>query len=166
MTRGRASIRPRLFSRGNICLDIWTGFQEIASIRPRLFSRGNRKTSNCRSAYSNGFNSATTFQPWKPEIVNEYHLNELGFNSATTFQPWKQSPAPGHENNGKEELQFGHDFSAVETSIVEGRLDNLREGFNSATTFQPWKLLSSGLPFPESLLLQFGHDFSAVETSS
>ncbi len=38
-----ASIRPRLFSRGNDDNETDDGGSDWASIRPRLFSRGNQK---------------------------------------------------------------------------------------------------------------------------
>ncbi len=35
------------------------------------------------------FNSATTFQPWKPVFKGAIICPITRFNSATTFQPWK-----------------------------------------------------------------------------
>ncbi len=85
-----ASIRPRLFSRGNDQSNRFDQRKGIASIRPRLFSRGNTQIITILTLVQAGFNSATTFQPWKPRNRFRDHL-------ATT------------------KLQFGHDFSAVET---------------------------------------------------
>ncbi len=61
-------------------------------------------------------------------------------------------------------LQFGHDFSAVETPDELVFLRSVIGSFNSATTFQPWKLPSAALIPISPVMLQFGHDFSAVET--
>ncbi len=91
------------------------------------------------------------------------------FNSATTFQPWKHKKEFTRILN-RQELQFGHDFSAVETckwfccyttsdrmASIRPRLFSRRNRrrlgfisllgmmrFNSATTFQPWKLGTAG----------------------
>ena len=88
---------------------------------------------------------------------------KFGFNSATAFQPWK--PDGLHVRGVMMRwLQFGHGFSAVETLLavlptlhtiaasIRPRLfsrGNVAAGlvflsvyhrFNSATAFQPWKL--------------------------
>ncbi len=64
-------------------------FYTSASIRPRPFSRGNA-SSDCKPIASvAGFNTATTFQPWKQDIMNIYFFYHASFNTATTFQPWK-----------------------------------------------------------------------------
>ena len=62
----RASMGPRLFSRGNAS-NFFTSFwlQTNASMGPRLFSRGNSVTPSETTYTFIGFNGATTFQPWK-----------------------------------------------------------------------------------------------------
>jgi len=84
-----------------------------------------------------GFNGATTFQPWKWAEDQAKSMKLLRFNGATTFQPWKSI----HTFSLSEfdiELQWGHDFSAVEIN--------------------DWKIVISS-----DDKLQWGHDFSAVE---
>ena len=61
-----ASIRPRPFSRGNCLFKFVNGILFLASIRPRPFSRGNYSWNNGSLTRMGCFNSATTFQPWKP----------------------------------------------------------------------------------------------------
>ena len=60
-------------------------------------------------------------------------------------------------------LQWGHDFSAVEILVSDGKILYRTQSFNGATTFQPWKSVDH---FQVSIAfagLQWGHDFSAVE---
>ena len=63
---------------------------------------------------------------------------EDGFNGATTFQPWIELQ---YARRAIElfKFQWGHDFSAMDREergvIKDG---NRYEGFNGATTFQPW----------------------------
>ena len=89
----------------------------------------------------------------------------MGFNSATTFQPWR------HFNPLKGANQIIFPVSIRPRLFSHGDLrecyrdENWKERFNSATTFQPWRL-----PYwiPKHLgfgLFQFGHDFSAMETA-
>ena len=64
---------------------------------------------------SSGFNGATTFQPWKHRMLCKgTGMNDNGFNGATTFQPWKRT-LPFRAYLAIRGLQWGHDFSAVET---------------------------------------------------
>ena len=60
-----ASIRPRLFSRGNASKLTVHRIKKFASIRPRLFSRGNPYRAGRRGFAPRRFNSATALQPWK-----------------------------------------------------------------------------------------------------
>jgi len=184
-----ASIRPRPFSRGNVYKiydravmafalqfghDLSAVETEImeAILEQALF----------------GFNSATTFQPWKPGADLTGARRFLGFNSATTFQPWKHGRTILSAKY-REWLQFGHDLSAVETWPQHRYHRHPEPCFNSATTFQPWKHDHRGpecgwhedasirpRPFSRGntagcnlrglalTVLQFGHDLSAVET--
>jgi len=86
------------------------------------------------------FNSATTFQPWKPQPPDSMSPLLIGFNSATTFQPWKPVAIAASPNGKGALLQFGHDLSAVETGH---------------STLDATQIYAE---------LQFGHDLSAVET--
>ncbi len=213
MLRIPASMGPRLFSRGNIsknlsCLwrprllqwghdfsaveivavRVTTISDTLASMGPRLFSRGNSTIVELRVCGWNGFNGATTFQPWK-----------CGIGISNSEGPIK--------------LQWGHDFSAVEIGEVGRQVvigdvasmgprlfsrGNLRAYqqpvccllcfngattfqpwkwsrtssncqrntcFNGATTFQPWKFCDLIRCLADLLKLQWGHDFSAVEIS-
>ena len=108
------------------------------------------------------FNGATTFQPWKYRTELLHRMQPHCFNGATTFQPWKFRGrascwhAPG-------ELQWGHDFSAVEIPRECQLYRSPESRFNGATTFQPWKCRHDHPAIPHSIWLQWGHDFSAVE---
>ena len=63
----------------------------VASIRPRLFSRGNPVPTKLSSSVVIRFNSATALQPWKlPANYREPPDQAHRFNSATALQPWKR----------------------------------------------------------------------------
>ncbi len=64
------------------------------------------------------------------------------------------------------QLQFGHSFSAVETTLAAGIKKPQKRGFNSATASQLWKHDHAPRQMKPPSKLQFGHSFSAVETSS
>ena len=60
-----------------------------ASIRPRLYYRGNGSGLRLRAVHQLRFNSATALLPWKfPENAGEA-ARVRGFNSATALLPWK-----------------------------------------------------------------------------
>jgi hypothetical protein len=61
------------------------------------------------------FNSATTFQPWKQEDTEEYSEPEPAASIRPRLFSRGNSKVLHHEQNSGKELQFGHDFSAVET---------------------------------------------------
>ena len=86
------------------------------------------------------------------------------FNSATTFQPWKLATYTV-ELSPALVLQFGHDLSAVETSLritlQSSKITMLQFGHDlSAVETWRWTWPSRSEVRP----LQFGHDLSAVET--
>ena len=111
----RASIRPRLFSRGNRGVQRSVRPGGPASIRPRLFSRGNEAGAGREFAlgmlqFGHGSSAVETYAKAKAEIMSR-------------------------------PLQFGHGSSAVETSRRRSRLPSTSLRFNSATALQPWKPL-------------------------
>ena len=157
-----ASMGPRLFSRGNagvatsylpsellqwghdfsaVEMTAWTlkplnpcsllqwghdfSAVEIASV---LFILANWPTS---------FNGATTFQPWKWCYRYWILPKCCSFNGATTFQPWKwrESCRPWA---GRDQLQWGHDFSAVEIVMLRSK-----QSFKSIASMGP-RLFSRG----------------------
>ena len=61
----KASMRPRLISRGNRLAEISTERQKIASMRPRLISRGNACLAPSRRCWPWCFNEAATDQSRK-----------------------------------------------------------------------------------------------------
>ncbi len=135
----KASIRPQLLSCGDNWPSTGIAWNTRASIRPQLLSCGNVQSAFAGDK-SGCFNSATASQLWKLKFASGCVRVKWSFNSATASQLWKQV---GTEDIGRMvvKLQFGHSFSAVETSA------NIT--------------LS---PTPGAL--QFGHSFSAVETMS
>ena len=160
---------------------------DIASIRPRLFSRGNstiRWTVSVRS--STRFNSATALQPWKPgRLFGRYRRRYASirprlfsrgnsvpipslptscsasirprlfsrgntvspephpaysrrFNSATALQPWKQRVGLGPRRSARASIRprlFSRG-NHRRSNWTSGRM----RCFNSATALQPWKL--------------------------
>ena len=64
-TRRRASIRPRLYYRGNDVTVRRRWYRVPASIRPRLYYRGNVPFNPCGRGVDYCFNSATALLPWK-----------------------------------------------------------------------------------------------------
>ena len=106
---------PRLFSRGNtVVAEDASERLKFASMGPRLFSRGNFNQFYHRPIECSCFNGATTFQPWKSQAVIDTDATQG-------------------------ELQWGHDFSAVEMKYTNVLVAHNAAGFNGATTFQPWK---------------------------
>ena len=110
------------------------------------------------------FNGATTFLPWKCYCRCVDRRAKAGFNGATTFLPWKSGPAALY--GVYSELQWGHDFLAVEM-----------RGSVSGEVMQPGPLqwghdflaveirCQTSWEMGRSLQLQWGHDFLAVEIS-
>ena len=108
------------------------------------------------------FNGAMTFQPWK--FRRAWWAGDTGpsFNGATTFQPWKCLTGGGNLET-KEELQWGHDFSAVEITLL-GIEDDLRRCASMGPRlFSRGNIIFATYKHAEQTELQWGHDFSAVE---
>ena len=182
---------PRLFSRGNIALgyamdgphkglqwghdfsavEIFDG-NFIGGVRAWLqwghdfsaveIKRGSRQEPDQEIS----FNGATTFQPWKSGIelaIRQYYIQaSMGprlfsrGNSILVQILWKV---------GIIELQWGHDFSAVEMGCITRWGSNERD-----TASMGPRLFSRGnvarvryREYPLTGQLQWGHDFSAVE---
>ena len=136
---GTASIRPRLFSRGNnaarsACLSLaWLQFghgssavetwrlpraapprSRAASIRPRLFSRGNQRIDDGTLKSLRASIRPRLFSRGNIRATSTTSTRPPCFNSATALQPWKPVIvlAIGPQQTM---LQFGHGSSAVET---------------------------------------------------
>ena len=115
----------------------------LASIRPRLFSRGNcgrwgRGRAACgRLQFGHGSSAVETRRVSHPN-----HGHAGCFNSATALQPWKL-PRSALSATRRQELQFGHGSSAVETVRTPAPAPTAAAGFNSATALQPWKPLGA-----------------------
>ena len=140
----------------------YIGLRRVASMGPRLFSRGNVGTTTPQSHTVSGFNGATTFQPWKwdahhdgPARPVQASMGPRLFSRGNAHHPVHHpgrlvaSMGPRLFSRGNNtswkwpavavmELQWGHDFSAVEMLAF-----------------------TNGSVEPE--VLQWGHDFSAVE---
>ena len=86
---------------------------------------------------ADGFNGATTFQPWILQGCSWFKLLSDSFNGATTFQPWIHR-FPRLNGRRRDMFQWGHDFSAMDTVICLAHYNKRRRSFNGATTFQPW----------------------------
>ena len=161
-----------------------------ASIRPRPFSRGNKIDQISRLLDGHRFNSATTFQPWKPGDASADRLGgvmlQYGHDLSAVETVSKDQVFAavfllrfGHDLSAVEtgtltnctfptlnQLQYGHDFSAVETFPPHRLFSILHMSFNTATTFQPWKLSLTAEHLSRECKLQYGHDLSAVETGN
>ena len=158
-----ASMGPRPFSRGNVSVPILGDLEPGASMGPRPFSRGNYVTPYPCPKCGDGFNGATTFQPWKPKVWVSVVWTWTCFNGATTFQPWKlRSCRCSHCSMSK--LQWGHDLSAVETRCPE--MDAIEDGDASMgpRPFSRGNPITSSETSLSGWSLQWGHDLSAVET--
>jgi len=87
-----------------------------------------------------------------------------GFNGATAIQPWKLRE-PFREPDQTKLLQWGHGYSAVETSQffidIPIRIRKLQwgHGYSAVETTIACSRQS------EHSLLQWGHGYSAVETA-
>ena len=135
--QGPASIRPRLFSRGNLPYVAESVERGNASIRPRLFSRGNSTECLPRiwaSALQFGHGSSAVETPTITlggAAMREASIRPRLFSRGNAARQVGRPPAA-------RVLQFGHGSSAVETTL--GRSSPERaDGFNSATALQPWK---------------------------
>ena len=159
-----ASIRPRLWSRGDQFTGKWSVVMLSASIRPRLRSRGDIPTW-WRPAWieSPGFNSATAAEPWRSQVggiasggneiasirprlrsrgdfstPSSSAASRIGFNSATAAEPWRCRWATFHT--------LITDAASIRPRL-RSRGDNspgadrfaLEVGFNSATAAEPWR---------------------------
>ncbi len=134
------------------------------------------------------FNSATASQLWKQSNRHIALDRWEGFNSATASQLWKRAESQQSERTGTASirpqllscgnqfpdgtafdvttLQFGHSFSAVETTgngqLFSPGIFELQFGHSfSAVETSPQDFIRERNKNP----LQFGHSFSAVETS-
>ena len=91
------------------------GAHASASIRPRLFSRGNEPTREPQSGKDACFNSATALQPWKLLAQEGATADQW----AASIRPRLFSRGNWERDRSNAayvaELQFGHGSSAVET---------------------------------------------------
>ena len=84
------------------------------------------------------FNGAMTFQPWIQQFAShKFRRRQSCFNGAMTFQPWIRV---GYlvSRMVLDAFQWGHDFSAMDTSKTAIVRAAITVGFNGAMTFQPW----------------------------
>src|SRR6266705_1311779 len=113
---GRASLGPRVFTRGNETviayyggagarfsgatrLHAWkreteaelTRLRNEASRGPRVCTRGNRKHAGDLFHSGSGFNGATRLHAWKLQNTSAFFLRASCFNGATRLHAWKRS---------------------------------------------------------------------------
>ncbi len=109
-----ASMGPRLFSRGKWHVRHARGREPLASMGPRLFSRGkSRQHRSMLDNHRHGFNGAATVQSrkgWSNWINSSTHGS---FNGAATVQSRKASRSSG-SGPVSMSLQWGRDCSVAE----------------------------------------------------
>ncbi len=164
----------------------------IASIRPRPGGRGERGPDRRRRQTGQGFNSATTWRPWRtnelltqvvdpvmasirprpggrgePSTKLRYVRLCSCFNSATTWRPWRTTAAEKATELEGVWLQFGHDLEAVE-NLVEIAAAMGATPLASIRPRPGRRGERGGRRASESFTtrLQFGHDLEAVENAS
>ena len=115
-----ASIRPRLYYRGNLSAVGGRGLAVQASIRPRLYYRGNQ---------------LRQFAMYRTSRLLQFGH---GFITVEIRRTVYCVPVP------RPTLQFGHGFITVEISVRRWAA-RAATCFNSATALLPWK---SGTPHP------------------
>ena len=91
------------------------GIQTAASMGPQPNSCGNNRSRKPPTRATASFNGATAKQLWKPICTPRPALRVRSFNGATAKQLWKQ-PHPSPRNRIREQLQWGHSQTAVETN--------------------------------------------------
>ncbi len=128
---------PRLFSRGNEISPPADGAVTAASMGPRLFSRGNPEARS-------GQYPAKTASMGPRLFSRGNHLAErrIKYLNRASMGPrlFSRGNGSGWGAGGQgDELQWGHDFSAVEILLALVGPALGATGFNGATTFQPWK---------------------------
>ena len=158
----RASMGPRLFSRGNRGLE---GGQRqgpvVASMGPRLFSRGNNQRPERPRLVPAGFNGAATLQSRK-------------FMPRKRGRPRKEaSMGPRLFSRGNGLVQFVHgarafSFNGAATLQPRKCLNKVSKlpgslSFNGAATLQPRKLRPGVFGRVYKHWLQWGRDSSAAE---
>ncbi len=133
-----ASIRPRIWGRGNPRRTDHASRDHRASIRPRIWGRGNLCTRVVWRFSCFCFNSATDLGPWKLDVGNDAFFPLGRFNSATDLGPWKPSGARISANPTI--------LASIRPRIwgrgnqrQRPRVQRSESGFNSATDLGPWK---------------------------
>ena len=116
----RASMGPRLFSRGN--RDSMDGVENPrkASMGPRLFSRGNGIGGNVDCQRQGASMGPRLFSRGNTADQRSTSMNLACFNGAAAFQPRKPKLLPD-ERHDLIELQWGRGFSAAETKAATYR---------------------------------------------
>ncbi|GEM_PF-857468 len=183
----RASMGPRLFSRGNLAgergaaessaaLQWGHGYSAVETFWCEQVDDSshcfNGATAiqpwkqlpriSCRSGACS-FNGATAIQPWKRRHETWMQRNPSSFNGATAIQPWKRSPPP-------------RQAYLVQPASMGPRLfsrgNNLWdfEGRNMPRASMGPRLFSRGNNNRNQgsfflIALQWGHGYSAVETN-
>ena len=135
---------PPPFGGGNLSSTRARPRTPVASMGPPPFGGGNHLCINCTGRRVRGFNGATAFRRWKPDVLDAPFNHRHGFNGATAFRRWKHDDHPvggrpirvasmgpppfGGGNLNIEDtadpidwLQWGHRLSAVETITPVGR---------------------------------------------
>ena len=136
----RASMGPRLFSRGNTLEDALVGFvHNAASMGPRLFSRGNICANNPGLIVARASMGPRLFSRGNASLLSAHRRRDAL-------------------------LQWGRGFSAAETPPQTPKFGRPTTSFNGAAAFQPRKQESQYTQRPRIESLQWGRGFSAAET--
>ena len=160
----RASIRPRLRSRGDLklarmysrteaglqfghgCGAVEMGTSnpagvtdELASIRPRLRSRGDVWSAASWSASAVCFNSATAAEPWRCGKGRCHRCQGRGASIRPRLRSRGDYLVSREMGLFGKVLQFGHGCGAVEMPDMAGLNCLTEHCFNSATAAEPWR---------------------------
>ena len=136
-----------------------------ASIRPRLFSRGNPNSFALLPIQLKRFNSATALQPWKPQSARTASNSSQGASIRPRLFSRGNGDGVSHERHGRlasirprlfsrgNAISEGPELGAVQAASIRPRLFSRGNQENAGAT---------GPARP----LQFGHGSSAVETAT
>ncbi len=159
---GRASMGPRLVSRGNFspgpgparCV----GFNGAAARQPRK-----RGSATMLMPQSTGFNGAAARQPRKRGYCR--HIPEsVPASMGPRLVSRGNSANPAAQSSHRMRLQWGRGSSAAETPPIQLRNHRTGCGFNGAAARQPRKRPAEPTERMKEAELQWGRGSSAAET--
>ena len=193
---GKSAEHSRFLQWGHNVLAVESNGGSYAAVKPSTFNgattyslwKVSASLSLMMSQYSPSMGPQRT-RCGKGGGLNNYEARRAPFNGATTYSLWKAVPViviclatalpsmgPQRTRCGKpckckefkepENLQWGHNVLAVESSSNTAAGDPPDLTFNGATTYSLWKEVGISGSDQPIFCLQWGHNVLAVESSA